>query len=91
MGAPIFRTAAGRLTGYALACGYIEKRQLQGYDDASVTLWLEHGALHVRAHDSANHCRLFWHCPESIGEARAFYDLAESICSATAPGVIGRG
>jgi hypothetical protein len=41
------RTKNGRLTAYAFACGYVEQK----HDDAtnaSTSLWVEHGAPHVR-------------------------------------------
>lgn len=81
-GAPVFKTKAGRLTPYALACGYIETRPLKGFRDASVTLWRECDALHVRAHDHANHERLFWEsCVETLGEARRLFDRAEYVAA----------
>jgi hypothetical protein len=83
MAAPVFKTAAGRLTPYAFACGYQESRALAYHDDARVTLWNEGGPLyHVRAHDRANGRRLFWASTESIRDARALYDMAETIADA---------
>lgn len=71
-----------QLTHFGLACGYIEQRNLKGYVDANVTLWREHGTLHVRAHDFLCHKRLFWECPETLTEARKLFAHAEAhICS----------
>lgn len=81
-----FKTAAGRLTPYALACGYIETRKLAFYADATVTFWHEHGALHVRAHDRENGKRLFWATPETVSQARQLFDMAEIIADAAKAG-----
>jgi hypothetical protein len=77
---PVFTNAKGRLTPYALACGYVEKRFLKGFTDATVTLWHEGGpGFHIRAHDSETGVRLFWETAATIGEARAIFDRAERI------------
>lgn len=73
-----FKTTKGRLTPYALACGYVETRTLAYSDGATVTLWHEHGAFHVRAHDKDSG-RLFWATPETIQQARALFDMAEIV------------
>jgi hypothetical protein len=72
--APPINTKRGRVTPYGLACGYIEQFEHNG---KRVTLWLEHGALHVRAHDFTEHQRLFWDCPETLTAARARFDRAK--------------
>lgn len=70
-----FRTKTGRLTPYALACGYVE--QCESPSAVRLTLWHEGGpCYHVRAHDHANHKRLFWDSFESLSEARKRYDVA---------------
>ena len=67
-----FRTARGRLTHYALACGYIETREVNG---VSVTLWHEGGpCLHVRAHGPQG--RIFWDSFPTLTEARKRFDKA---------------
>ena len=71
---PVFKTATGRLTPYSLACGYVEQYESNG---KSVTLWREHGTLHVRAHDFNTGTRLFWDCPETLTEARKRFDGAK--------------
>lgn len=74
MDTPVFRTKTGRLTAYALACGYIEQFEA---NEKRVTLWAEHGSLHVRAHDFANNKRVFWDCPETLTQARKRFDVAK--------------
>ena len=75
---PRFKTAKGRLTPYALSCGYIERRALEGFADADVTLWHEGGPVfQVRAHDRETGTRLFWETTDTLGEARKVYDRAE--------------
>ncbi len=66
-----FRDKAGRLSGYALACGYIEEFTNKG---KSVTLWRENECLHVRLHDFNIGKRIFWECPKTITEARKLFD-----------------
>ena len=74
MKTPVFKTKAGRVTPYALACGYIEQFEANG---KRVTLWAEHGSLHVRAHDFKNHNRIFWDCPDTLTQARKRFDVAK--------------
>lgn len=68
---PEFRTRNGRLTSYALACGYIEtaSRDQPGFD-IEARLWMEHGAFHVRSHDHTAHMRLQWDVANTVTEAR---------------------
>lgn len=66
---PQFYNKAGQLTRYSLACGYIEAYES---DSQRVTLWLEHNAWHVRAHDYLRG-RLFWQSPATLTEARRLY------------------
>jgi hypothetical protein len=63
-------TRSGWLTLGALACGYVETVQSARY---SLTLWLEHGCLHVRLHDHKEDGRLFWVSPASLSEARKLF------------------
>lgn len=77
---PSFTTKAGRLTPYALACGYQEKyethpRQAAGY---GLTLWREGGVYHVRAHDYDEHKRLAWKTFETLTPARKYFDVMKS-------------
>lgn len=75
----IFKTKAGRLTPYALACGYIEKHETKPgtLGGSSVTLWLEHGTLHVRQHNRDTGKRVFWECFERLTDARKCFDRAK--------------
>lgn len=66
-----FRNRDGTLTRYALACGYIE--QGTGMHGSNVTMWMEHGYLHVRAHDHEEGIRREWATFETLKEARAAY------------------
>jgi hypothetical protein len=54
--APQYKDARGMLTGYALACGYMETETI---GTVAISLWKEHGAFHVRAH-CKERGRLFW-------------------------------
>lgn len=74
MTTPAFKTSTGRCTPYALACGYIEQFEA---NEKRVTLWSEHGTLHVRAHDFKAHKRIFWDCPETLAQARKRFDSAK--------------
>jgi hypothetical protein len=69
-----FRTKAGNLTPYALACGYIEEKERGG---VRVTLWHEGGPLyHVRKHDFNKGERVFWESFERLTDARALFRRA---------------
>ncbi len=78
---PKFRDRSGRLTPYALACGYVEQDEHEGI---RTTLWLEHGCLHVRQHDHSRGERIFWKCPENLKEARSIFDRAKLSARASA-------
>ena len=67
-----FKTKAGRLTLYALACGYIERKETEAL---RLDLWHEGAAFHVRAHDFAHHNRVFWESFGTLTAARKFFDL----------------
>jgi hypothetical protein len=67
-----FKTKAGRVTRYALACGYIEEVTLGAI---RLQLWNEGGPmLHVRAHDFAEHKRIFWDSFDTLTAARQCFD-----------------
>lgn len=68
-----FRNKAGRLTPYALACGYLEQFERNG---SRVTLWHEGGPLYHVRHHSDLHGRVFWDSFETITAARKRYDTA---------------
>lgn len=68
---PNWRTKAGDLTHYALACGYIQQFE---QDDKRVTLWHEGGPVyHVRAHDFATGTRITWETFETLTAARKYW------------------
>lgn len=67
-----FRTKKGRLTYYALTCGYIEQTEK---DNVRTTLWYEGGnVFHVRKHDFNTHTRIFWSCFHKLSDARVCFD-----------------
>jgi len=67
-----FKNKNGDVSRYALACGYIQKRELA--PNIEITLWHEGGpCFHVRAHDHNTHERIFWHATKSLTEARKVY------------------
>lgn len=66
-----FRNSKGRLTHYAFACGYIERKETES---VRLELWHEGACFHVKAHNFAEHCRLFWESFHTLGEARRFFD-----------------
>ncbi len=72
----LFKTKSGRLTPYALACGYVERHETKPgtITGKSVTLWQEHGVYHVRAHDYDAHKRLLWESFDNLTPARKCFD-----------------
>ena len=63
-----FKTKAGRLTPYALACGYIEEKEKAG---VRVQLWHEGGPYYqVEAFDHSKGKRIFWDSFERLTDAR---------------------
>jgi hypothetical protein len=75
-----FKTANGRLTSYALNCGYIERHDTDRDSDVNVrtTLWAEHGVFHVRQHEFGGRGRLFWDTFPKISDARnRFYNATK--------------
>jgi hypothetical protein len=67
------KTKTGLLTPYALNCGYVQQIDK---DNLRLTLWKEHGALHVRAHDFENG-RIFWDFFDTLGAARKRFSVAK--------------
>lgn len=63
----IFRTKRGKLSLYALSCGYVE---VWGDGVQQTTLWREHGVYHVRSHNFEEHKRIQWDTAATLGEAR---------------------
>ncbi len=77
---PIFKNKRGQCTRYALACGYIDLFEANGY---RMTLWLD-GTFHVRMHDHGTDDhqgsgRVFWECFETLTEARAHFNKSKRI------------
>lgn len=68
---PPLKTKAGRLTHYALACGYVEEHEADGIQ---TTLWLDCSVFQVRQHDFNEHRRICWESFDSLTEARQFFD-----------------
>ena len=77
---PKFYTSAGRLTAYALSCGYVEQKD---YGPVRIRLWMEHGVYHVRAYDHEAGKRRFWETFRTLGEARRHYDHGEALAGAS--------
>ncbi len=46
-----------RISAYDLACGYVRSTYV---GEVNITLWMEHGTYHIRAHDHGNSKRLWW-------------------------------
>lgn len=67
---PRYYTQSGRLTRYALACGYIEQVEHNG---VQTTLWASHGAYHVRQHDFGGRGRITWESFRTLTAARKRY------------------
>ena len=64
-----FKTKSGRLTPYALACGYIETKQVGA---ATLSLFFD-GCTHVQAR-SEDKGRFLWECFDTITQGRRFFD-----------------
>jgi len=71
MSEPIFKNKDGSLTRYALACGYIECKELS--NNIRITLELDGNSYAVKAFDHNNHIRLAWDNFDSIVQARKRY------------------
>ena len=76
-----FHTADGRLTSYALNCGYIEQHETNPTGDIAVgsvsirtTLWREGCCYHVRQHEFNGRGRVFWECFDILSAARQRFD-----------------
>ena len=61
-----FRTKNGRLTWYALACGYIDVYEK---NNIRTTLWHEGACYHVRSTNFNTVTRLSWDTAQTVGEA----------------------
>ena len=68
---PRFRTKAGWLTPYALACGYRERAESASGECA--TLWTDITETpHVR-HNAADGTPLVWDSPKTLTDARKLF------------------
>ncbi len=65
------RTKTGRLTAYALQCGYLEFKQA---GDLVTELFAREGAYHVRQIDNATGARMFWLAYPTAAEARCLFN-----------------
>ena len=90
----LFRDKRGRLSAYGLSCGYIELAEYGKVPVTchivsppfetigpvvTVTLWHEHGAFHVRAHNHADGERISWEVFPTLGKARRCYDRTRTM------------
>lgn len=71
MKGPRFYTRSGKLSAYALACGYVEQWEQMRNPKHFVKLWREHGCYHVRHH--ADHVRVFWEATPSLTVAHKMF------------------
>ena len=67
---PKFHNADGTLTAYALACGYIERKETE---NLRLDLWHENCVYHVNAHEFNGAGRMFWESFDRLSAARVFY------------------
>lgn len=75
---PSLRNATGRLTRYAFACGYVEKRE-KGAD--RVSLSMEHNTYHIKG--MIGGIRV-WETARTLTEARKLFAReAKKLASAT--------
>ena len=58
-----FKTKRGRLTAYAFACGYIERR-------GPWKLYQEHGVYHIKGISPENPGQMYWDTARTLTEAR---------------------
>lgn len=65
-----YKTGTGRLTEYAFACGYVERR---AFGTVESTMWREGGVYHVRSHDFGTGTRVCWQTFHTLTTARAFF------------------
>ncbi|MCL4743804.1 MAG: hypothetical protein KJZ83_00165 [Burkholderiaceae bacterium] len=87
---PKFYTKEGWLTPYALACGYIERKE---HGSVQITLDMPSpgaGLYHVRAYDFAKHERRFWETFTRLTDARRHYRHGEALAVANKASPIER-
>jgi len=66
---PNFYLSTGELSSYGLACGYVEKKEFDGY---RISMWKEHNAYHVQYFDKEEG-RFHWDVFDTLGKARQAY------------------
>ena len=66
---PAFYLTTGEVSAFGFACGYIEKKEFDGY---RVTMWKEHNTYHVQYFDEEEG-RLHWDTFDTLGRARRAY------------------
>lgn len=79
MSEPRFHTKAGKLTVYALRCGYTESK-------GRMTLHMEHNTFHVRGFlgDNTSPDKHTWGAFDTLTEARKFLAHPDThVCSRT--------
>ena len=65
---PKFFNKNGKLTDYALSCGYYQTKTNPA--NVETTLWKEHSVYHVRSHDFNGGKRLTWESFRTLTQAR---------------------
>ena len=66
-----FEKSNGDLTVYALACGYV---QIKEVNNIRVSLWRDSGPVyHVRVYNFDTHDRVIWKSSPNLTEARQWY------------------
>lgn len=72
-----FKNKNGDLTHYALACGYVQEFKLN--ENLNLRLWHEGGIVfHVKLYDHAQKIRVFWHCFDTLTEARKYFHMTKN-------------
>lgn len=73
MKTPSLSTKSGKLTAYAFACGYIQRKSIALVD---TTIWMECGIYHIRRTDFNNTPakRVFWETAKTLNGARKIFN-----------------
>jgi len=66
----LFYTKTGKLSEYALACGYIESVELNG---VILTLEKDSACIHIKGYNNNIRDREFWDSYDTLTEARKEY------------------
>lgn len=71
------KTASGKITGYGLACGYVETHEKEA---KKVELYMEHECYHVRFFDKGQQIKwIEWNSTRSLTIARKMFALVKVI------------